>query len=224
MDTLLLIIHATAGAIAMISGLIATFSKVRDMDHKWHVSSGRVFYYAMIIITVTAFGLITIRQNIPMFFVTGFSFFFAYIGWRFAKNRDGQSTFTDRCVALFMIVFCVTMGVFGIYGLNTGEPFGVILIVFSILGSVNGRTALNAFQKGTAKGKERIVQHLNFMLGGFIATLTAFAAINAPSFVGYDNGGALIIIWLMPTVIFVPLMIWLEWKIKRGTRRKGMDS
>ena len=222
MDTLLLIVHTIAGTIALISGLIATLSKMQDIDHKWHVRSGRAFYYAMIVITITAFGLIVTRQNAPMFFVTVFSFFFAYVGWRFAKNRSGQATTADRYTTLAMIGFCLIMAAYGIYGLTTGEPFGIILIVFGVIGTLNGRTAAAAFQNGTAKGKERIVQHLNFMLGGFIATLTAFSAINAPRFVGYDNSAALIIAWLFPTIIFVPIMVIWERRIKQGVARKGM--
>lgn len=224
LDTLFVVPHALAGSVALVSGIIAIFSKLLDTRHSMHVRSGKVFFYAMLVLTVTAFGLVATRTNLPMFFVTIFSFYFAFTGWRFATNRRGTPTATDRYIAIGMIGFSAFMIAFGVFGMMTGGVTAVILIVFGIIGILNSRRTYAAYREGGVTGKARIAEHLNFMIGGFIATLTAFIVINSPRVVGEGNAALYILAWLLPTIVFVPIMMSWEKKILAGVRRKGMPA
>lgn len=224
LDTVFVVVHALAGSVALASGVIAISSKLLDAQHKLHVRSGKAFFYAMLVLTVTAFGLVATRTNLPMLFVTVFSFYFAYAGWRFASNRRGTPTANDRYIAMGMVGFSAFMVAFGIFGILTGGVTAVILIVFGIIGVLNSRRAYAAYREGGVTGKARIAEHLNFMIGGFIATLTAFLVINTPRVVGEGNAALYIAAWLLPTIVFVPIMMIWEKKILAGVRRKGMPA
>lgn len=53
----LLIAHITAGTATLLSSVIAIVSKLVDQPHKWHVISGRIFFYGMAGIFVTALSI-----------------------------------------------------------------------------------------------------------------------------------------------------------------------
>ena len=45
---LLLIVHITAGFLALVGALVAVLTKTFNLDHKWHIYSGRVFFGGMV--------------------------------------------------------------------------------------------------------------------------------------------------------------------------------
>ncbi len=119
-----------------------------------------------------------------------------------------------------MLVLGVIMIVYGAWSVAQGETVAIVVIVFSVLSIVNGWTDMKILRAGPVTGRERIVQHLSHTLGATIATITAFAAINAPKVVGYQPG-LLLIAWLAPTIIIAPLMGRWEEKISRRHAAQG---
>lgn len=223
-DSVLMAMHILCGTVALISGLVAMTTKLVDVDHKYHVWSGRPFYWGMIGITVTALGLVLTRTNLPLFFISVFSFYQAWRGWRYAVNRKGTPTQYDRVIDWGGLIFFIVMAGFGAYAqFVLGEPFGIVPMVFGIIGGLNARGAIQVANAGGAKGKERISEHLQAMMGGLIATITAVLVVNIPRVIGYDSPW-IPVFWLLPTALIVPFIAIWSRKIKGGTRRKGMSS
>ncbi|PON17889.1 hypothetical protein C2W62_10780 [Candidatus Entotheonella serta] len=213
----LLILHIAAGFTALITALVAIFSKVIDVAHKWHVYSGQIYFWAMFVIFVTAIPMSILQPNLFLFLIAIFSFYFALTGWRTAKNRRGTPQIIDWAKAVIMSATGLIMMLYGTYMLIHGSLNGVILIVFGLLGTTSGYRDLKTLLAGGLRGKARIAEHLSSMMGATIATLTAFLNNNIriePE----------IIVWLGPTVLITPLIFWWNRQLRAGRRVTGMET
>ncbi len=210
----LLALHITAGFTALITAFIAIFSKLLDVSHKWHVYSGRIYFWAMLVIFVTAIPMSLLHPNLFLFLISIFSFYFALSGWRLAKNRRGTPERIDWTRSAAMLVTALVMMLYGIYMLMSKNTMGITILVFGLLGAYSSYRDLNRLRAGGLKGQARIAEHLSSMMGATIATLTAFIVTNftfEPEFV----------LWLAPTALMVPLIIWWQWQLRAGRRVKG---
>jgi hypothetical protein len=54
---ILLIVHILAGFAALTAAAVATLTKTLDVAHRWHVYSGTVFFWGMVVIFLTALPL-----------------------------------------------------------------------------------------------------------------------------------------------------------------------
>ena len=83
---LLLIIHILAGTVALMSAALAVSSA---KGKKFHVLSGRTFFWSMVTIFLTAIPMSVVSNNTFLFLIAIFSFYLAFAGMRFARNRNG---------------------------------------------------------------------------------------------------------------------------------------
>tara|TARA_Y100000588_G_C13403013_1_gene564065 strand:+ start:73 stop:360 length:288 start_codon:yes stop_codon:yes gene_type:complete len=82
----LLTFHVFVGVIALTSALISVFTK---KGKEFHKISGRVYFVSMIFIFLSALPLAFFNKNDFLIFVSLLSFYFAFAGFRFARNRSG---------------------------------------------------------------------------------------------------------------------------------------
>ncbi len=213
----LLTLHIAAGFTALISALFAMFSKLLDVAHSWHMYSGRLFFWAMFAIFVTAIPMSLLRPNLFLFLISIFSFYFALSGWRSARNRRGTPQLIDWAKAAVMSVTALVMILYGIYMLMSRNTNGITILVFGLFGAYSGYRDCKRLRAGGMKGKARIAQHLGSMMGATIATLTAFIVTNVtfqPDFV----------LWLGPAVLITPLIFWWNRQLRAGRQVKGADA
>ncbi|QJW91736.1 DUF2306 domain-containing protein [Spirosoma taeanense] len=175
-----LIIHITAGTIALLVGLIPMFSA---KGSRLHNRSGLVFVYCMITVAITAL-LLCVLQPIRMMrlFLTGIavlSFYLSMTGWRATKQKKNGPTAFDR--GLTYVTLVVSLGMIG-FGLNLliGHGVSFFAIVFSFFGILTGVFALqDARQFGRPTEKMHwFFQHFTRMGGSYIATFTAAIVTN----------------------------------------------
>ena len=213
----LLAVHVAAGFLALTGATIATATMFFDCPHKWHVYSGKVFVFGMTGIVVTAIPITLIKSNYPLLLIAVFSGYLALAGWRYAKNRTGVPNTFDWVRVGVMTASSILMLIYGAWMIHRGNLNGITIIVFGIIGG--GLCLRDAYILRTrgAKGKTRIAYHLTMMLSGLIATVTAFAAVNftfKPSFV----------VWLTPTLLITPIIVWWNMKIEGGRKPSGMPE
>ena len=97
---ILLPIHIISGVIALASAVSAlSFKKGKNR----HILSGKIFFWAMLGIFVTAIPMSIINEDIFLFFVAIFSFYLAFSGMRFGRNRAGIAIPLDWIVVGLMI-------------------------------------------------------------------------------------------------------------------------
>src|SRR5687767_52191 len=216
-DKILLIVHIIAGFAALTAAVVATLTKTLDLAHKWHVYSGNIFFWGMLVVFLTALPLAVIRPNTFLFLIAFLSFYFALAGWRYATNRRGTPRPVDWISASVMTVAALVMIMFGVFMLSRSNMNGITMLALGGIGAGLSIADLRTLRRGGAKGPERIAQHLTMMLAGAIATITAFVVTNVrmqPAF----------IVWLAPTVVITPIIIVWSRRIRAGRRPRGMPE
>ena len=202
MMQILLPIHILGGTIALLSAIMAILS---EKGKKIHVLSGRIFFWSMLTIFLTAIPMSIITSNIFLFLIAFFSFYFAFAGIRFARNRKGIATTSDWIAVGLMILSGVGMWTLAAVLFMNNNSMYIPLLVFGFGAIVLGYGDFKSHKNKTAIGKERIVRHLVSMIAGTIAVITAVLVVNVKI-------EPVWIWWVLPTVLIFPVIIW--WRIK----------
>ena len=191
-------IHILAGIVALLCSAIAVSSQ---KGKKLHVLSGRTYFWCMVGIFLTAIPMSIINSNIFLFLIAIFSFYLAFAGMRFAKNRKGIATKIDWIAVSLMILSGLGMWVLAvIYFLNDNSQY-ITLLVFGFIALALGCGDYISHKNKAAIGKERIAKHLTNMMAGTIAVITAVLVVNV-------NIEPIWIWWLLPTAVITPIIFY----------------
>lgn len=207
----LLSIHIACGFTSLFSAFSAMLSSKGQSKHRLF---GKLFFYGMTGVFITAIPLALIKSNLFLFLIAIFSYYLAFTGWRYAKNRNGLPIKLDWTVSTIMLIASLLMICLSIYSFKSGDFKSIVLLVFGIIGSISSISDLKTYHNQNAIGKDRIVKHLSRMIGATIAALTAFSVTNI-------SLKPQIFLWLGPTVLLVPLIVW--WKHKVLKSKNGYN-
>ena len=200
---ILLSIHILAGSVALVSAALALST---EKGKKFHVLIGKAYFWSMVIIFLTALPMSIITGNVFLFLIAIFSFYLAFSGMHFAKNRTGVPTRVDLIAVNFMFLSGVGMWILAIIFFIDNESQFITLTVFGFLALFLGYGDFQTFKNQTAIGKERIAKHLTNMMGGTIAVVTAVLVVNPPSNPEW-------VWWILPTVLITPVIFWWNKKV-----------
>ena len=195
---ILLSIHILAGTIALLCAALAVSS---EKGKKFHVLSGRTYFWSMVGIFLTAIPMSIINSNIFLFLIAIFSFYLAFAGMRFAKNRKSIATTIDWIAVSLMILSGLGMWALSIiYFINDNSQY-ITLLVFGFIALALGYGDYRSHKNKAATGKERIAKHLTNMMAGTIAVITAVLVVNV-------NIEPIWIWWLLPTAVITPIIFY----------------
>ncbi len=198
---LFLYAHIAAGGTALLSGLVAILTA---KGGKLHKASGKVFFAAMLAVAISALVIAVAKGNSFLLAIGVFSFYLNYFGYRVLKNRDAKFKWLDWVVVLFSVAAAV-------YMVSSKQivltAFGVLL-VYLLAGNILPQ--LQSAEKIKEVRRKRVLSHLGYMTGTYIATLTAFLVVN----INFVKPGW--IVWLLPTAVGLPVIIYYNkvWKKK----------
>lgn len=199
----LLYAHIAAGATALLSGLVAFLT---NKGKKVHKRSGKVFFWAMMAISFTALLISLYKSNGFLLAVAVFSFYMNYTGLRVLKYKKGKFKWFDW----------IPLGISAVLVLYMFYTLDIRLIVFGALLTFFIYQDIARQLKGEEDkkliAKQKIIDHLGRMSGTYIGTFTAFLVVN----IHFIQPGW--IVWLAPTFIGVPIIIYYirVWKKKLG--------
>ncbi|WP_439554219.1 hypothetical protein [Flavobacterium macrobrachii] len=199
--TILLIIHIIAGSIGLLTGTINIIKKKGDKAHK---SVGKFFFYSMLINGFAGFIMSLIHRNDFLLIVAVFSIYMVATGQRFLSlkqlHKEQKPKTIDWILTYTMLVFVFLFIIYGSYLLINKVNFGIVLLVFGVVSCLMAIKDIKVY-KGNIKEKNYwLLLDIQRMVGSYIAALTAFIVVNnhfLPGIVG----------WLLPTVIFTPLIV-----------------
>jgi uncharacterized membrane protein len=199
--TILLIIHIIAGSIGLLTGTINIIKKKGDKAHK---NLGKFFFYSMLINGFAGFIMSLIHRNDFLLIVAVFSIYMVATGQRFLSlkqlHKEQKPKAIDWILTFTMLVFAFLFITYGSYLLINKVNFGIVLLVFGVVSCLMAIKDIKVY-KGNIKEKNYwLLLHIQRMVGSYIAALTAFIVVNnhfLPGIVG----------WLLPTVIFTPLIV-----------------
>ena len=193
---ILLSIHILAGTIALLCSALAVSS---EKGKKFHVLSGRTYFWCMVGIFLTAIPMSIINSSTFLFLIAIFSFYLAFAGMRFAKNRKGIATTIDWIAVSLMILSGLGMWALAITYFISDNSQYITLLVFGFIALALGYGDYRSHKNKAATGKERIAKHLTNMMAGTIAVITAVLVVNV-------NIEPIWIWWVLPTVVITPII------------------
>lgn len=203
--------HALAGGTALLVMVVPMVSVKGGKNHRLY---GKIYAGSMALVVVFALLLCTRRllnddptDDDSALFLGMVGWLAAdttWFGWRTARKAAGPVVAAHRVVP-------VGTAVIGAAGLVRGLAFGggPVWAAFGGLSMWVAVLQLRRLKEGWPTGADRIRAHLGMMIASCIATVTAFLVVNvsnAPEAVqGYLSP---VVVWLLPTVIGVPLSIY----------------
>jgi uncharacterized membrane protein len=211
--TTLLIIHIISGNIGLIAGTINIIRKKGDNVHK---KMGLFFFFGMLTNGFSGLFMSLIHSNLFLLIIAVFSVYMASTGYRYLflkQLSNGQKPkLIDWVLSLTMLIFGIGFIIYGSYLLFNIKYFGIVMVAFGMV------SVLMVFQDFiNYKGKNPIknfwlLVHIQRMIGGYIAAITAFLVVNNTVLPG-------IVAWLLPSVILTPLIIIWSKKYKINTKQ-----
>jgi uncharacterized membrane protein len=199
------IIHVIAGCIALLAGLFAIIYRKKT---KKHVPFGRVYYWCMTVIFITATYVSAYKGNIFLFCIAFFTYYSCLTAFRSLKLKHlhkGQKAKTlDWVIEGIFGTMHVGFLIFGIFLLyNNNKDFGIICAVFGTLGLRLNYVTIKRLKGHVEYNNFWLLAHLGGMLGSYIGAITAFL-VNNNRWIHMPN----LVAWLGPAVILVPLIFY----------------
>ncbi|MDB4832761.1 hypothetical protein OAH60_01075 [Acidimicrobiia bacterium] len=196
----LLYLHILAGFISLGVAYILLFIKKGNKRHK---KLGMIYVYGMTTIFVTAIPLSLLREFNPFLFVIAiFSFYLAFSGYRQGRDRNGAREQIDKALGVFITATSILFYTLAVNAYLIEDSMWITSIIFGTLALVFG---IKDFRRMKIVVRpdfyDRTNLHLNLMLGGTIATTTAFI-------VTIDPFSTLWLNWIAPTIVGTPIIIY----------------
>jgi uncharacterized membrane protein len=198
-----LVIHIIAGSTALLTGLLALFLKKKR--NGYHGKVGLVFHYAMVAVSISAFAMAIIKLNYFLFVVGVFSLYLTFAGYRSIKimkgeRKEGLIDGLGMALSAFLMV-AITYQFLTTTVFNT-TGFSTVILIFDAILAVLLLLDLKIFNKNKPLTKNQwLIRHITRMVPAYIATVTAFLVVN----VSYQYP---VVIWLAPTLLFVPVIVY----------------
>jgi uncharacterized membrane protein len=212
--------HIAAGVIALVVAPVAMVTAKGGPTHRrW----GKVYFWMMAAVAVTALALGLHRPAPFLTLVAVFSFYGAFSGYRALYRKrplEGQGAGrVDRAAAAIMVAASAALLVLG--ALRPGpqwERLAVVAMVFGVLGVALGGRDLWRFARPPADRQRWWFDHMAGMLGSYIAAVTAFSVVNLDAL-------PVTVRWLWPTALGVPLIAaWIAYYKRRFRARAGTPA
>ena len=204
----LLIIHVAAGGISLVTGLISILSLKGSKVHK---KSGKIYFYSMTIVFVTAIIIASYRFNRFLFLIAFLSYYSVFAGVRKLRLKNLHKNqkpkwydWTAGIINGIANLFFIGLGIY--YSIENGFFSGgaLLSVGFGIGGLLISYVNLKPFIIKPNKSYHWYLSHIGNMFGGYIATSTAFLStlISKYEIMNPFLGFAL------PSIIGVPVLIY----------------
>jgi hypothetical protein len=206
--------HIACGVVGFVCAPVALSTAKGGKTHRrW----GKIYFWAMAGVAVTA---LVLSFALPVFFlamVAVFSFYSAFAAYRILHLKDlykgERAKAVDWIAAIVTILSSLLLFVMGflrsqLIGVGViqvaGRTISIVSVVFGMIGMRMGYSSIRRFLKPPSNRMFWWFDHMQGMIGSYIAAMTAFSAVNLSRWFG-----AAWWVWLWPTLVGVPaIAIW----------------
>ena len=146
---------------ALAGAVLALYGK---KGGKLHIASGRLYFWSMLVLFLTAIPMSVINSNVFLFLIAIFSFYLAFAGLQFGRNKSGNPGPLDWVAVLLMIASGPAMwSLATLYFMNDDSQY-IVLLLFGFLAIFLGYSDYKSHRDILAVRKERIARHLTICL------------------------------------------------------------
>ncbi len=207
LSTIMLILHIISGFLALTCGFLSMLNKKGARNHRL---TGKLFFYGMTGVFVTA-TFLAIVKNIPFLFMVGFfSYYLTCSGYRalYLKklHLQQQPAVLDWAISLTGIVAGVALVAFSYVWFTQRGMWGAVPLTFGIFCCLSGWKDIRHFYKRPNDKQHWFFTHGSRMGGAFAATVTAFIVVNV------KIGSLGWLLWILPGVL---IGVWISAILKR---------
>jgi len=210
LETLSVISHVAAGFTALVMAPVAMLTQKGGAQHRrW----GKVFFWAMFAIFVTALALLYFRPNFFLFMISILSFYGAFTGYRALYRKQPQrgagpiwlDWLGAGIAALSGLAFLVWGGLVAFGGIATSIPpiFGLIGVGFGVSLAIDAVSDIRSFLQPSPDRNWWWYYHISRMGGSYIAAVTAFTVQNVTRYLPAEVAW---LPWILPALIGTPLI------------------
>jgi len=203
-----LVVHISAGVLAMLAGAFAISFRKGSV---WHARAGNVFVAAMLVMATFASCLAYMKHQPNNVFGGFLTIYMVATAWATARRRDGETGILDWVGFLFAVTIGVLSVIHGFQKATGRAPFdGSPAFMDFFMGSVillAGVGDLRMLVRGIS-GRRRIARHLwRMCFGWFIATGSFFLGQQQVFPAWLRGSPALLAPALLPLVLLIYWMI-----------------
>jgi uncharacterized membrane protein len=211
----LLIAHAGAGSVMLLTGLPAMTTRKGQYYHRlW----GKVYAGATAVVGLTGFAIAVIKSNQFLIATSIFVLYMMVSAYRslYLKklHLHVRAAPIDKAIFTGAAIGALYLLLLGIRGLLAGHSSGIVPLLFGGLCAGFTLRDIKKYTKGPNDKLHWLFNHISGMVGSYIAGITAFLAVNA----GYFTNDFVLWVWLGPTVVGTPYIIY---NIRRYRNKKG---
>jgi len=204
------------GCIALITGAISIFSKKGMRIHR---KAGSIYVWTMTLFFITGIIVAGYRFNRFLFLIAFLSYYSVFSGVRFLKlknlHKNQKPKWYDWAAGIINgvanIIF-IGMGVYYLFRENSNLQGALLSIGFGIGGLLISYTNLKPIIVRPSKPYHWYLAHNGNMMGGYIATLTAFLSTIVTRFELINP----FLAFAMPSLIGIPLLLYWQHKIENS--------
>ena len=194
--TAMLVLHIGGGTVALLSGLVAMFTKKGSSIHRL---AGRIYFWSMTAVFTGALVVSIAHQNYFLLMVGFFSYYMTVRGYRILSLKSmhqGQSVAGVDYIIMFLAgLFIISLLIFGCVWLVHGQAMGAVAVTFGLIGCGFLWLDVRRFWNPPADRMHWWYGHINSMGGSYISAITAFIVVNIqlPQFQW--------VLWVLPSLI-----------------------
>lgn len=204
-----LFIHVFAGSSAILTGLIAILLKGNTPRHK---KAGIIYFWCMTVIFVTGTYLSVFRNNIFLLCISVFSYYACLSAYRILKHKSfkgaSKADWLIEGTGLISFLGLITLGILALIN-NEDKFIALIPFTFGLIGLRGVQQKVKLYLKGPQEKLFWLKFHIGNMIGSYIAAITAFLVNQSEHIPVHQT-----ILWLGPTVLFVPVIMFEIKKVK----------
>jgi uncharacterized membrane protein len=175
MDTALVFVHVTAGALSLGAGGVAMLARKGESVHRL---AGNVFFIAMLAMTISAFAVAVIRGQAINITASTVTFYMIVTSWVAATRKDGAIGRFETFALLGGLAVVASALMFALQGGSAQT----IHYVFGSIAAIGVLADVNVVARGGLSGRRRIARHLWRMSFAMLVATGAYFA-GQPDFV-----------------------------------------
>src|SRR5690606_24364717 len=192
LHTLALMLHVTTGFTALFAGTLILVLRKGGQAHR---RLGRVFFFSLVAVSISAFILSVLRPNPFLFMVGLFTFYQGLSGYRAVTLRLRRTAAVDLLITLLGAGNMVAMALSGQLVLLVFAGISAFLVVGDV------RTYALTLRGRPVPKLLWLQRHIGHMMGGYIAMVTAFLVVN------FSSPSLSLWVRFAPSIIGVPLIV-----------------